>query len=51
MNPTPVNSILVILTLMFGAGLIGFVKSQEKEIKRRNLEMEAEDASYRSIPT
>lgn len=51
MNPSPINFLLVALTFVFGAGLIGFVKSQEKDIKRRSLEMEAEDASYRSIPT
>ncbi|KAI5954517.1 hypothetical protein KGF54_002292 [Candida jiufengensis] len=50
-NPTPINSILVILTAVFGFSLIGFVKSQEKDIKRRNLEMEAEEATYRSLPT
>ncbi|KAI5962208.1 uncharacterized protein KGF55_003284 [Candida pseudojiufengensis] len=50
-NPTPVNSLLVVLTAIFGCSLIGFVKSQEKDIRRRNLEMEAEEATYRSLPT
>ena len=50
MNPGPVNTILVVLTLVFGAALIGFVKSQETHIKRKNLEMEAQDASYRPMP-
>lgn len=50
MNPGPINTILVVLTALFGAALIGFVKSQESHIKRKNLEMEAQDASYRPIP-
>ncbi|KAI3405908.1 hypothetical protein KGF56_001127 [Candida oxycetoniae] len=50
MNPTPINSFLVLLTLLFGGLLIVYVKSQEKKIRRRNLEMEAEDASFTDIP-
>ncbi|CAK9437271.1 uncharacterized protein LODBEIA_P16490 [Lodderomyces beijingensis] len=50
MNPTPVNTFLVVLTAVFGAALILFVKSQEKNIKRRNLQMEAEDATLSSMP-
>ncbi|RCK59221.1 Protein FMP42 [Candida viswanathii] len=50
MNPGPVNTILVVLTAVFGVALIGFVKSQEMHIRRKNLEMEAQDASYRPMP-
>lgn len=51
MNPNPINTTLVALTALFGFILIAFVKSQEKEIKRRSLEMEAEDATYASMPS
>ncbi|EMG48761.1 putative mitochondrial membrane protein [Candida maltosa Xu316] len=50
MNPNPVNTILVILTAVFGITLIGYVKSQEAHIRRKNLEMEAQDATNRQIP-
>lgn len=50
MNPTPINALLTGLTALFGILLIGYVRSQEAEIKRRNLEMEAQEASSRSMP-
>lgn len=50
MNPTPINSILTGLTAILGATLILYVRSQEKTIKRRGLELEAQDASIRGIP-
>ena len=36
-NPTPVNGTLVSLTLIFGIGMLIFIKSQEKEIIRHNI--------------
>ncbi|KAK6205090.1 major facilitator superfamily domain-containing protein [Scheffersomyces amazonensis] len=50
-NPIPVNSILVILTGIFGIALIGFVRSQELQLKRKRLEIEAQVATDRPIPT
>lgn len=50
MNPTPINSILTVLTGVFGVALIGFVRDQEKDVRRRNLELEAQDASIRNVP-
>ncbi|EGW34162.1 uncharacterized protein SPAPADRAFT_59592 [Spathaspora passalidarum NRRL Y-27907] len=50
-NPGPINIILTVLTGVSGFALIGFVKSQEMEIKRLQLEMEAQEAIDRPIPT
>lgn len=50
MNPGPINTLLVVLTAVFGFALIIFVKSKEAHIKRKNLEMEAQDASNRPVP-
>ncbi|CAK7902724.1 hypothetical protein CAAN1_18S01310 [[Candida] anglica] len=50
MNPTPINALLTALTAVFGIALIGFVRSQELELKRKNLELEAQEASVRGIP-
>ncbi|CAX40033.1 uncharacterized mitochondrial protein, putative [Candida dubliniensis CD36] len=50
MNPSPINTLLVILTAIFGFALIIYVKSKEAHIKRKNLEMEAQDASNRPVP-
>lgn len=50
MNPGPVNSILVALTLVLGGVLIGYVRSQEVALKRKRLEVEAQEASTRYIP-
>ena len=49
MNPGPINTLLVVLTAVFGFALIIFVKSKEAHIKK-NLEMEAQDASNRPVP-
>ncbi|KAK6459988.1 hypothetical protein DFJ63DRAFT_323932 [Scheffersomyces coipomensis] len=51
MNPIPVNSILIVLTAVFGFALIGFVRSQELQLKRKRLELEAQEATNRPIPT
>lgn len=50
MNPFPVNVSLTILTLIFGVALIEYVRNQELTLKRRNLELEAQEASTRRIP-
>lgn len=50
MNPTPVNATLTILTGVFGVILIEYVRKQELSLKRKNLEMEAQEASMRNIP-
>lgn len=50
MNPIPINSILTVLTVILGGVLIHFVSSQEKSLKRKSLEIEAQEASIRGIP-
>ena len=35
MNPGPINTLLVVLTAVFGFALIIFVKSKEAHIKRK----------------
>lgn len=50
MNPGPVNSVLTVLTIVFAFAIIFFVRSQEMEMKRRNLELEAQNASTLLIP-
>lgn len=50
MNPGPVNSVLTVLTILFAFAMIFFVRSQEMEMKRRNLELEAQNASTLLIP-
>lgn len=51
MNPTPINAILTGLTAVFGLILIQYVRSSELALRRNNLELEAQKASTRSIPT
>lgn len=50
LNPTPVNGILVLLTLVFGALLIGYVKSQTMETRKIQLVNEAENTDAIEIP-
>ncbi|EGV63389.1 hypothetical protein PSN45_004331 [Yamadazyma tenuis] len=50
MNPIPINSLLTALTIILGGILIQFVRVQERDLKRRNLELEAQEASIRGIP-
>jgi hypothetical protein len=50
MNPTPVNALLTATTAVFGAALVGFVRLQERLLKRKRLEQEAQEASVRSVP-
>jgi len=50
MNPIPINSLLTGLTVIFAGAIIIFVKSQEMAMKRKNLELEAQEASLRVIP-
>lgn len=50
MNPIPINGLLTLLTAMFGLALITFVRAQEMNLKRKNLELEAQDASIRAVP-
>lgn len=49
-NPIPVNATLTALTVLFAGLMISFVSSQERAISRRNLELEAQDATYRRTP-
>lgn len=49
-NPTPVNTFLTTLTVIFAGLILGYVRSQEKAMKRNNLELEAQEATIRSIP-
>ncbi|KAK6459079.1 uncharacterized protein RJT20DRAFT_124231 [Scheffersomyces xylosifermentans] len=51
MNPIPINSLLTGLTAIFGFGLVAYVRSQELELKRKSLEIEAQEATSRAIPT
>lgn len=51
MNPTPINALLTLLTAIFGLSLIIFVRSQEMDLKRKNLELEAQEASIRDVPS
>lgn len=50
MNPIPINSLLTALTVIFAAAIIVYVRSQELAMKRKNLELEAQEASLRMIP-
>lgn len=49
-NPTPINAMLTLATAILGSILIMFVQSKEAEIKRKNLEFEAEGAPVTNIP-
>ncbi|WPK27632.1 hypothetical protein PUMCH_005029 [Australozyma saopauloensis] len=49
-NPIPVNATLTALTVLFAGLIIGFVRSQEKAMSRRSLEIEAQEATIRSLP-
>lgn len=50
LNPIPINTLLTSLTVLFAGLILGYVMSQEKAMKRQNLELEAQEASVRSIP-
>lgn len=50
MNPIPINSLLTALTFIFAGAIIFYVRSQELAMKRRNLELEAQEATLRLIP-
>lgn len=49
-NPTPVNLFLTALTVFFAGLIVAFVRSQELELKRKRLELEAQEASVRIVP-
>lgn len=49
-NPTPINMMLISLTVIFGSWLILYMKSQEKSIERKSLENEADRAPMSDIP-
>lgn len=49
-NPIPVNATLTVLTVLFAGLIIGFVRSQEKALSRRSLEIEAQEATIRHLP-
>lgn len=50
MNPIPINSLLTVLTFVFAGAIIVYVRSQEMAMKRKNLELEAQEATVRLIP-
>lgn len=50
MNPIPINALLTVLTAIFGFALIVFVRTQEMNLKRKDLEIEAQEASIRDVP-
>lgn len=50
MNPIPVNSILTVLTAIFATAIVMFVRSQEQDMRRKNLELEAQEATIRVMP-
>ncbi|ODV80063.1 uncharacterized protein CANTADRAFT_5736 [Suhomyces tanzawaensis NRRL Y-17324] len=50
LNPLPINAFLTAITAIFGVTLIGFVRSQELDMKRKSLEFEAQEAGTRQIP-
>lgn len=50
MNPIPINALLTFLTAVFGFALIIFVRAQEMNLKRKDLEIEAQEASLRDVP-
>lgn len=49
-NPTPVNLMLVSLTMIFGTSLVVYILGQQKNIERKRLELEAESAPETEIP-
>ncbi|ANZ77979.1 BA75_05155T0 [Komagataella pastoris] len=50
MNPVPVNILLVSITALFGGLLVFFIIGQEKEIKKAQLVLEAENADVVDMP-
>lgn len=50
-NPIPINIMLTLITGVTGGLLIAFVKNQQIDVKRQNLEIEAEEAYNVDIPT
>ncbi|OBA17968.1 hypothetical protein METBIDRAFT_80079 [Metschnikowia bicuspidata var. bicuspidata NRRL YB-4993] len=50
LNPIPINALLTSLTVLFAGLIISYVMSQEKIMKRQNLELEAQEAPVRTIP-
>ena len=50
MNPTPVNLLLVSVNGLFGASLVSYAKAQNFNLKRRKLELEAQEATVRDVP-
>lgn len=51
MNPIPVNATLTALTVVFAILLVLYVRSQELRLKRKSLELEAQEATIRGVPT
>lgn len=49
-NPTPVNIFLLSSTIVFGATLLVYIRTQIKHIKRKQLEVEAERAPVLTMP-
>lgn len=50
LNPVPVNALLTALTVVFAFAIIVYVRSQEQEMRRKNLELEAQEATLRLMP-
>ncbi|KAH3671749.1 hypothetical protein OGAPHI_000454 [Ogataea philodendri] len=49
MNPNPVNLLLVLLTALSGAALLGYIKSQEIEVSKSDIIREALDSEVVEI--
>jgi MFS family permease len=49
-NPAPVNIFLLSSTVVFGVALLVYIRTQIKHIKRKQLELEAEQAPVLTMP-
>lgn len=49
-NPIPVNMLLVAVSIVIGLGFLGYIRSQVRHIKRRQLELEARRAPVLPMP-
>lgn len=49
-NPTPVNIFLIVLSVVFGGGLVMYILHQSKHIERERINFEAERACEEEMP-
>ena len=49
-DPTPVNIILLVIAVVIGVTLVGYVGWQNRKIQRKRLEDEAEGAATSRMP-